>query len=156
MKEMLDELTQDKIRKELKAFDLRGDKAVRWLTFLIFSLVILALGISTYTLNYLLRFNADEIDTFISENLKIRNSEVRYNLPRLAISTLAESELKIGWNSSKKMWFFENIKGKRVPYDHHHMIVSKAQLISLESQYGIRWDGDQWILPKEFSRLKKN
>ena len=49
-------------------------------------------------------------------------------------------------------WFFENTKGERVPYDHK----GKKPLRALESQYGIKWNGDEWVLPTEFPYLRKD
>jgi hypothetical protein len=144
MKEKFKKINIEEIQDELKNVTFR------------FDLAAIVLGISAYTLNYLLRFDADKIDLFVSENLKLKEADVKYSLPRIAVELLAQSKQKIAWNPSQKKWFFENASGKRVAYDEKCILVGSNQLGRLERQFGITWSGDQWILPQELSYLRAN
>ena len=156
MKEKLNQLKAEEIQNELKNVAFRYDQTAKRLAFLIFFLAALALGISAYTLNYLLRFDADKIDSFVSENLKLKEANVKYDLPRIAVELLAQSKQKIAWNPSQLKWFFENASGKRVAYDEKCILVGSNQLGRLERQFGITWKGNQWILPQELVYLRAN
>ena len=156
MEEKINELKVEEIQNELKNVAFRYDQTAKRLAFLIFFLAGLAVGISAYTLNYLLRFDADKIDSFVSENLKLKEADVEYGLPRIAVELLAQSKQKLAWNPSQKKWFFENAAGKRVAYDEKYILVGSNQIGELERQFGITWNGDQWILPQELGYLRAN
>jgi hypothetical protein len=154
MKEKHNQLKAEEIQNELKSVAFSYDQTAKRLAFLIFFLAAIALGISAYTLNYLLRFDADKIDTFVSENLKLKEADVEYSLPRIAVELLAQSKQKLAWNPSQKKWFFENASGKRVAYDEKYILVGSNQIGELERQFGITWNGDNWILPQELVYLR--
>lgn len=107
MEEKNNKLDPKEIRNELEEIAFRHEKRFKLLTFSIFFLVTLAIGISTYTLHYLLRFDAEEIDTFVSGNLKRKNAKLEYSLPRMALALLAQSKQKVSWNPSQKKWFLK-------------------------------------------------
>ena len=154
MEEKKNKLDLKEIRNELEEIAFRHDKRFKLLTFSIFFLVTLAIGISTYTLHYLLRFDAEEIDTFVSGNLKRKNAKLEYSLPRMALALLAQSKQKVSWNPSQKKWFFENASGKRVAYDNNYTMVGSWQIQELERQHGIVWNGDNWVLPQKLKYLR--
>ena len=156
MEEKNHQLDPNEILNELEKIAFRHDRRFKLLTFSIFFLATLAVGVSTYTLNYLLRFDAEEIDTFVSGNLKRKNAKVEYSLPRMALASLAQSKQKLAWNPSQEKWFFENAAGKRVAYDEKYILVGSNQIGELERQFGITWNGSQWILPQELGYLRAN
>ncbi len=146
-----DFLAQTTSSENFNLLENRSEKLVRTLTFTILFLVLIGLGLLLYTLDYLLQFNPEKIDSFISEKSLDEHKEENFILPTLALSSLANSEQRIRWNRKEKKWTFLDSRGMRMTYDHNFTLIDRRQLERLASQHQIHWDGSKWVLPERFS-----
>lgn len=142
-------MNQDFTDKEFKiAIDSLDTKVSKWtklFNFTSFALTLFGLGILFYTLNYLLRFDPDEIHSFIHSIEHENQKKNKYSLPPLALSLLDNHPQRIRWKWKGNVWYFVNQNGKEVPFDKEYFLIERKKLDRLYEDHGVQWNGNEWV-----------
>ena len=139
--------------EELRKMRNSGDRTLRRLIILITLLLCTGLGIGLYSLNYLLRFNADKIDDVIDLNLLAikKSEEGMIKIPLIAISLLEKHPNQMRWDENKSVWtFLDTFTDTRKNFSDDYMYYTPGVIEELKNDFGLFWDGSSWNWPEGF------
>ena len=139
--------------EELRKMRDSSDRTLRRLIILITLLLCTGLGIGVYSLDYLLRFNAEKIDKVIDLNLNAINKskEGMIKIPTVAISLLEKHPNQMRWDANKSIWTFLNtFTGTRMQFSQDQMFYSPLTIEQLQNDFGLFWNGSSWNWPEGF------
>ena len=146
-------MNQDFKDKEFKiAIDSLDTKVSKWNKLFNFSSFALILSVwdFIYTLNYLLRFDPDEIHSFIHSIKHENQKKNKYSLPPLALSLLDNHPQRIRWKWKGNVWYFVNQNGKEVPFDKEYFLIERKKLDRLYEDHGVQWNETSGLHCKTF------
>jgi len=139
--------------EELRKMRDSSDRSLRRLIILITLLLCSGLGIGAYSLNYLLRFNADKIDEVIDLNLLAieKSKKGMIKIPLVAISLLEKHPNQLRWDETRSTWtFLDTFTETRKGFSDDYMFYSPGVIENLKNDFGLYWNGDNWNWPKGF------
>jgi hypothetical protein len=139
--------------EELREMRDSSDRSLRRLILLITLLLCSGLGIGVYSLDYLLRFNADKIDEVIDLNLLAiqKSKEGMIKIPLIAISLLEKHPNQLRWDENRSTWtFLDTFTGSRMDFSDDLMFYSPDPIEQLKNDYGLFWNGSSWNWPDGF------
>jgi len=139
--------------EELRKMRDSSDRSLRRLIILITLLLCSGLGIGAYSLNYLLRFNADKIDEVIDLNLLAieKSKKGMIKIPLVAISLLEKHPNQLRWDETRSTWtFLDTFSETRKGFSDDYMFYSPGVIENLKNDFGLYWNGDNWNWPKGF------
>ena len=139
--------------EELRKMRDSSDRSLRRLIILITLLLCSGLGIGAYSLNYLLRFNADKIDEVIDLNLLAieKSKKGMIKIPLVAISLLEKHPNQLRWDENRSTWtFLDTFTETRKDFSDDYMFYSPGVIENLKNDFGLYWNGDNWNWPKGF------
>lgn len=139
--------------EELRKMRDSSDRTLRRLIILITLLLCTGLGIGVYSLDYLLRFNADKIDKVIDLNLNAINKskEGMIKIPLVAISLLEKHPNQMRWDKNNSVWtFFDTFTGTRKNFSDDYMYYTSGVIEDLKNDLGLFWNGSSWNWPEGF------
>ena len=139
--------------EELRKMRDSSDRTLRRLIILITLLLCTGLGIGVYSLDYLLRFNADKIDKVIDLNLNAINKskEGMIKIPLVAISLLEKHPNQMRWDENNSVWtFLDTFTGTRKNFSDDYMFYNPGVIEDLKNVYGLYWNGSSWNWPEGF------
>jgi len=139
--------------EELRKMRDSSDRSLRRLIILITLLLCSGLGIGAYSLNYLLRFNADKIDEVIDLNLLAieKSKKGMIKIPLVAISLLEKHPNQLRWDETRSTWtFLDTFTETRKDFSDDYMFYSPGVIEDLKNDFGLYWNGDKWNWPKGF------
>ena len=93
-----------------------------------------------YSLNYLLRFNADKIDEVIDLNLLAiqKTKEGMIKIPLIAISLLEKHPTQLRWDANRSTWtFLDTFTLSRRDFSSDFMFYSPDTIEQLKNDYGL-------------------
>ena len=130
-----------------------SDRTLRRLIILITLLLCTGLGIGLYSLDYLLRFNADKIDKVINLNLNAINKskEGMIKIPLVAISLLEKHPNQMRWDENNSVWtFLDTFTETRKNFSDEYMYYTHGVIEDLKNDLGLFWNGSSWNWPEGF------
>ena len=139
--------------EELRKMRDSSDRTLRRLIILITLLLCSGLGIGVYSLDYLLRFNADKIDKVIDLNLNAINKskEGMIKIPLVAISLLEKHPNQMRWDENNSVWtFLDTFSGTRKIFSDDYMYYTPGVIEDLRNDLGLFWNGSSWNWPEGF------
>jgi hypothetical protein len=139
--------------EELRKMRDSSDRTLRRLIILITLLLCTGLGIGVYSLDYLLRFNADKIDKVIDLNLNAINKskEGMIKIPLIGISLLEKHPNQMRWDENNSVWtFLDTFTGTRKIFSDDYMFYNPGVIEDLKNVYGLYWNGSSWNWPEGF------
>jgi len=139
--------------EELRNMRDSSDRTLRRLIILITLLLCTGLGVGVYSLDYLLRFNADKIDKVIDLNLlAIKKSEQgMIKIPVIAVALLEKHSNQMRWDENQSVWTFEDsFTGTRKNLSGDYMYYSSGIIEQLKNDFGLFWNGSSWNWPEGF------
>ena len=139
--------------EELRKMRDSSDRTLCRLIILITLLLCTGLGIGVYSLDYLLRFNADKIDKVIDLNLNAINKskEGMIKIPLVAISLLEKHPNQMRWDENNSVWtFLDTFTGTRKKFSDDYMFYNPGVIEDLKNVYGLYWNGSSWNWPEGF------
>ena len=139
--------------EELRKMRDSSDRTLRRLIILITLLLCTGLGIGVYSLDYLLRFNADKIDKVIDLNLNAirKNKEGMIKIPLIGISLLEKHPNQMRWDENNSVWtFLDTFTGTRKNFSDDYMFYNPGVIEDLKNVYGLYWNGSSWNWPEGF------
>ena len=139
--------------EELRKMRDSSDRTLRRLIILITVLLCTGLGIGVYSLDYLLRFNADKIDKVIDLNLNAikKNKEGMIKIPLIGISLLEKHPNQMRWDENNSVWtFLDTFTGTRKNFSDDYMFYNPGVIEDLKNVYGLYWNGSSWNWPEGF------
>ena len=139
--------------EELRKIHDSNDRTLRRLIIFITLLLCIGLGIGDYSLDYLLRFNADKIDKVIDLNLNAikKSKEGMIKIPLVAISLLEKHPNQLRWDESKSACtFLDTFTGARMDFSSDLMFYSPDTIEQLKNGFGLNWNGATWNWPEGF------
>ena len=139
--------------EELREMRNSSDRNLRRLIILITLLLCSGLGIGVYSLNYLLRFNADKIDEVIDLNLIAieKTKQGMIKIPLIALSLLEKHRNQMRWDANRSTWtFLDTFTASRMDFSSDFMFYSPQSIEQLKNDYGLFWNGSSWNWPEGF------
>jgi len=139
--------------EELRKMRDSSDRTLRRLIILITLLLCTGLGIGVYSLDYLLRFNADKIDKVIDLNLNAikKSKEGMIKIPLIGISLLEKHPNQMRWDENNSVWtFLDTFTGTRKNFSDDYMFYNPGVIEDLKNVYGLYWNGSSWNWPEGF------
>jgi len=139
--------------EELREMRNSSDRNLRRLIILITLLLCSGLGIGVYSLNYLLRFNADKIDEVIDLNLLAieKTKQGMIKIPLIAVSLLEKHRNQMRWDANRSTWtFLDTFTASRMDFSSDFMFYSPQSIEQLKNDYGLFWNGSSWNWPEGF------
>ena len=139
--------------EELRKMRESSDRTLYRLIIFITLLLCSGLGIGVYSLDYLLRFNADKIDKVIDLNLNAINKskEGMIKIPLVAISLLEKHPNQMRWDKNNSVWtFFDTFTGTRKNFSDDYMYYTSGVIEDLKNDLGLFWNGSSWNWPEGF------
>ncbi len=139
--------------EELRNMRDSSDRTLRRLIILITLLLCTGLGVGMYSLDYLLRFNADKIDEVIDLNLLAINKskEGMIKIPLIAISLLEKHPNQMRWDENQSVWtFLDTFTGTRKNFSDDYMYYTPGVIEELKNDLGLFWNGTSWNWPEGF------
>ena len=139
--------------EELRKMRESSDRTLRRLIILITLLLCSGLGIGVYSLDYLLRFNADKIDKVIDLNLNAINKskEGMIKIPLVAISLLEKHPNQMRWDENRSTWtFLDTFTRTRKDFSDDYMYYNPGVIEDLKNDLGLFWNGSSWNWPEGF------
>jgi hypothetical protein len=139
--------------EELRKMRDSSDRTLRRLIILITLLLCTGLGIGVYSLDYLLRFNADKIDKVIDLNLNAikKSKEGMIKIPLIGISLLEKHPNQMRWDENNSVWtFLDTFTGTRKIFSDDYMFYNPGVIEDLKNVYGLYWNGSSWNWPEGF------
>jgi len=139
--------------EELREMRNSSDRNLRRLIILITLLLCSGLGIGVYSLNYLLRFNADKIDEVIDLNLLAieKTKQGMIKIPLIAVSLLEKHRNQMRWDANRSTWtFLDTFTASRMDFSSDFMFYSPQSIEQLKNDYGLFWNGSSWNWPDGF------
>jgi hypothetical protein len=143
--------------EELRNMRDSSDRTLRRLIILITLLLCTGLGIGVYSLDYLLRFNADKIDKAIDLNLLAikKSKDGMIKIPLIAISSLEKHPNQMHWDENKSVWtFLDTFTGTRKNFSDDYFFYHQKSIDGLKKDYGLFWNGSSWNWPEGFEPKK--
>jgi hypothetical protein len=137
--------------EELRKMRDSSDRNLRRLVILITLLLCTGLGIGVYSLNYLLRFNADKIEEVTDLNLLAikKTKEGMIKIPMIAISLLEKHPNQLRWDANRSTWtFLDTFTVSRMDFSNDLMFYSPDTIEQLKNDYGLFWNGSSWNWPE--------
>ena len=139
--------------EDLRKMRNSSDRTLRRLIISITFLLCSGLGIGLYSLDYLLRFNADKIDEVIDLNLLAINKskEGMIKIPLVAISLLEKHPNQMRWDENRSTWtFLDTFTRTREDFSNDYMYYNPGVIEDLKNVYGLYWNGSSWNWPEGF------
>jgi len=139
--------------EELREMRNSSDRNLRRLIILITLLLCSGLGIGVYSLNYLLRFNADKIDEVIDLNLIAieKTKQGMIKIPLIALSLLEKHRNQMRWDANRSTWtFLDTFTASRMDFSSDFMFYNPQSIEQLKNDYGLFWNGSSWNWPDGF------
>jgi len=139
--------------EELREMRNSSDRNLRRLIILITLLLCSGLGIGVYSLNYLLRFNADKIDEVIDLNLLAieKTKQGMIKIPLIALSLLEKHRNQMRWDANRSTWtFLDTFTASRMDFSSDFMFYNPQSIEQLKNDYGLFWNGSSWNWPEGF------
>ena len=133
--------------EELREMRNSSDRNLRRLIILITLLLCSGLGIGVYSLNYLLRFNADKIDEVIDLNLIAieKTKQGMIKIPLIALSLLEKHRNQMRWDANRSTWtFLDTFTASRMDFSSDFMFYNPQSIEQLKNDYGLFWNGSSW------------
>jgi len=139
--------------EELREMRNSSDRNLRRLIILITLLLCSGLGIGVYSLNYLLRFNADKIDEVIDLNLLAieKTKQGMIKIPLIAVSLLEKHRNQMRWDANRSTWtFLDTFTASRMDFSSDFMFYNPQSIEQLKKDYGLFWNGSSWNWPEGY------
>ena len=139
--------------EELRKMRDSSDRTLRRLIILITLLLCTGLGVGIYSLDYLLRFNADKIDEVLDLNLLAikKSKEGMIKIPLIAISLLEKHPNQMRWDENQSVWtFLDTFTGTRKNFSDDYMYYTPGVIEELKNDLGLFWNGSSWNWPEGF------
>jgi len=139
--------------EELREMRNSSDRNLRRLIILITLLLCSGLGIGVYSLNYLLRFNADKIDEVIDLNLIAieKTKQGMIKIPLIALSLLEKHRNQMRWDANRSTWtFLDTFTASRMDFSSDFMFYNPQSIEQLKKDYGLFWNGSSWNWPEGY------
>jgi len=139
--------------EELREMRNSSDRNLRRLIILITLLLCSGLGIGVYSLNYLLRFNADKIDEVIDLNLLAieKTKQGMIKIPLIALSLLEKHRNQMRWDANRSTWtFLDTFTASRMDFSSDFMFYNPQSIEQLKKDYGLFWNGSSWNWPEGY------
>ena len=139
--------------EELREMRNSSDRNLRRLIILITLLLCSGLGIGVYSLNYLLRFNADKIDEVIDLNLIAikKTKQGMIKIPLIALSLLEKHRNQLRWDANRSTWtFLDTFTASRMDFSSDFMFYNPQSIEQLKNDYGLFWNGSSWNWPEGY------
>ena len=139
--------------EELREMRNSSDRNLRRLIILITLLLCSGLGIGVYSLNYLLRFNADKIDEVIDLNLIAieKTKQGMIKIPLIALSLLEKHRNQMRWDANRSTWtFLDTFTASRMDFSSDFMFYNPQSIEQLKNDYGLFWNGSSWNWPEGY------
>jgi len=139
--------------EELREMRNSSDRNLRRLIILITLLLCSGLGIGVYSLNYLLRFNADKIDEVIDLNLIAieKTKQGMIKIPLIAVSLLEKHRNQMRWDANRSTWtFLDTFTASRMDFSSDFMFYNPQSIEQLKKDYGLFWNGSSWNWPEGY------
>ena len=139
--------------EELREMRNSSDRNLRRLIILITLLLCSGLGIGVYSLNYLLRFNADKIDEVIDLNLIAieKTKQGMIKIPLIALSLLEKHRNQLRWDANRSTWtFLDTFTASRMDFSSDFMFYNPQSIEQLKKDYGLFWNGSSWNWPEGY------
>ena len=139
--------------EELREMRNSSDRNLRRLIILITLLLCSGLGIGVYSLNYLLRFNADKIDEVIDLNLLAieKTKQGMIKIPLIAVSLLEKHRNQMRWDANRSTWtFLDTFTASRMDFSSDFMFYNPQSIEQLKNDYGLFWNGSSWNWPEGY------
>ena len=139
--------------EELRKMRDSSDRKLRRFIMLITLLLCTGLGIGVYSLNYLLRFNADKIDEVIDLNLIAieKTKQGMIKIPLIALSLLEKHRNQMRWDANRSTWtFLDTFTASRMDFSSDFMFYNPQSIEQLKNDYGLFWNGSSWNWPEGY------
>ena len=139
--------------EELRKMRDSSDRKLRRFIMLITLLLCSGLGIGVYSLNYLLRFNADKIDEVIDLNLIAikKTKQGMIKIPLIAVSLLEKHRNQMRWDANRSTWtFLDTFTASRMDFSSDFMFYNPQSIEQLKKDYGLFWNGSSWNWPEGY------